>query len=102
MRLFSLVKKGDKFVLKLIDFLMAALGIFAISAFAEEPKIENLPGLPRAVRLSDRVATGYEPVGKTGFETLAKMGVKTIVSADGATPNLAEARALGIRYVHIP
>ncbi len=63
---------------------------------------ESLPGLPRLTKLSDRIFTGYEPTGNAGFDSLQKLGIKTIVNADGATPDIDAAKARGMRYIHIP
>lgn len=45
---------------------------------------------------------GGVPEGEEGLHTLAAMGIKTIVSVDGATPDVATAEKLGMRYVHLP
>jgi hypothetical protein len=42
------------------------------------------------------------PEGDLGFETLARMGVKTVLSVDGAAPDVERAKAHGIRYIHLP
>jgi protein tyrosine phosphatase (PTP) superfamily phosphohydrolase (DUF442 family) len=49
-----------------------------------------------------KLISGGVPEGDPGFEELKKMGVKTVISVDGATPDLARAEARGMRYVHIP
>lgn len=53
------------------------------------------------LRVSDRIYSGGEP-HEGSFDALRRLGVKTVVSVDGATPNVEAARAAGIRYVHIP
>jgi len=52
--------------------------------------------------VTDKVISGAQPEGDAGFEALKKMGVKTIVSVDGATPDVATAHKFGLRYVHLP
>lgn len=52
--------------------------------------------------LNDRVISGAVPEGDAAFDELRAMGVKTIISVDGATPDVAAAEARGMRYVHIP
>lgn len=52
-------------------------------------------------KLGDLISGGV-PVGDPAFDELKAMGVKTIISVDGATPDIARAQARGIRYVHIP
>lgn len=52
--------------------------------------------------LNDRIISGGVPEGDAAFDELKAMGVRTIISVDGATPDVARAQARGIRYVHIP
>jgi protein tyrosine phosphatase (PTP) superfamily phosphohydrolase (DUF442 family) len=59
-------------------------------------------GLHNVLRIGQRIYSGSEPHGDEGFAALEKLGVKTIVSVDGAKPNLDRAHAHGMRYVHIP
>lgn len=63
---------------------------------------KELPGLHNVHRASSLVLLGGEPHGQEAFEQLQKLGIKTIVSVDGATPDVATAKKHGIRYVHIP
>ncbi len=60
------------------------------------------PGLHNVLRVSDRIYSGSEPHGDEGFRGLAKLGIKTVVSVDGARPDLELAKKHGLRYVHIP
>lgn len=46
--------------------------------------------------------SGSAPEGDAGFGSLAALGVRTIVSVDGAVPEIARAKAHGLRYVHLP
>ena len=59
-------------------------------------------GLHNVLRLTADIYSGSEPHGDEGFASLAALGVKTVVSVDGAKPNLELARKYGLRYVHIP
>ena len=59
------------------------------------------PGLHQVVTFHDGVVSGGAPEGE-GFATLAAMGVKTIISVDGGPPDVAAAKAAGIRYIHLP
>ncbi len=61
-----------------------------------------MPSVPHVLRVADRIYTGGEPDGDEGFATLAKLGIKTVVSVDGAKPQVEEASRHGLRYVHIP
>jgi protein tyrosine phosphatase (PTP) superfamily phosphohydrolase (DUF442 family) len=62
----------------------------------------NNPHLHNAHRVTDRVLSGAQPEGEKSFEALAALGVKTIISVDGAKPDVEGARKYGIRYVHLP
>ncbi len=60
------------------------------------------PALEHAYRVTDRLLSGGQPVGDAAFAELARLGVKTIVSVDGAKPDVAAARKHGLRYIHLP
>lgn len=62
----------------------------------------DLPGLHNVVAFVDDYYSGSAPEGEEGFATLAALGVKTIVSVDGAAPDVEAAAAHGIRYIHLP
>ena len=53
-------------------------------------------------RASDKLISGALPDGDAAFDELARMGVKTVISVDGAHPDIARAEARGMRYVHLP
>jgi protein tyrosine phosphatase (PTP) superfamily phosphohydrolase (DUF442 family) len=53
-------------------------------------------------RVSDRVLSGAQPDGIEAFEELAALGVKTIISVDGAKPDVETARRFNMRYIHLP
>jgi protein tyrosine phosphatase (PTP) superfamily phosphohydrolase (DUF442 family) len=61
-----------------------------------------LPGVENSYQLTPRVYSGGQPAGDASFAALAKLGVKTVVSVDGALPDVAAARRHGLRYVHVP
>ncbi|MDG1897989.1 MAG: hypothetical protein P8J37_24065 [Fuerstiella sp.] len=61
-----------------------------------------VPGLENFMKVSGRILCGSEPHGESAFETLKSLGVNTIVSVDGAVPQVDLARTAGIRYFHIP
>lgn len=69
---------------------------------ADAKKAEQMPGLHNVVTYGPDVVCGGVPEGEEGLHTLAAMGIKTIVSVDGATPDVATAEKLGMRYVHLP
>lgn len=43
-----------------------------------------------------------QPSGTNAFHYLKTLGIKTVISVDGATPDVKTAKAYGMRYVHIP
>jgi protein tyrosine phosphatase (PTP) superfamily phosphohydrolase (DUF442 family) len=53
-------------------------------------------------RVSPRIFSGSQPEGEVAFEELARLGVKTLISVDGARPDIEAARRFGLRYVHLP
>lgn len=62
------------------------------------------PAVHHLIQASPRIFSGAAP--ETGdeafFAALAARGVKTIVSVDGARPDVETARRYGMRYVHVP
>jgi hypothetical protein len=46
--------------------------------------------------------SGSSPEGDAGFRSLHELGVKTVISVDGARPDVDRARQYGLRYVHLP
>lgn len=95
---------------------IAAIAIFVLSGCS----IEELPVAPRsgapvkapakvAVRhlpntvwVHERVISGGLPEGDAAFAELRSLGVKTIISVDGAQPDVEAARKFALRYVHLP
>lgn len=62
----------------------------------------NSPGLHNVYRLGETLYSGSSPDEDGAFESLSKLGVKTIISVDGAPPDVEGAHAWGMRYVHLP
>jgi protein tyrosine phosphatase (PTP) superfamily phosphohydrolase (DUF442 family) len=67
-----------------------------------DTKPSDLPGLHNVVAYHDNYYSGAVPEGDQAFATLKAMGIKTIISVDGAEPDLERAKAAGIRYIHLP
>ena len=65
-------------------------------------QLPNTPGLHNVLRITDKLLSGSVPEGDTGFQTLQKLGVKTIITVDGAKPEVERAKKFGMRYVHLP
>jgi protein tyrosine phosphatase (PTP) superfamily phosphohydrolase (DUF442 family) len=66
------------------------------------PERVDQPHLPNAYRLDEKVISGGQPEGEAAFRELQDLGVKTVISVDGAKPDVELAEKYGIRYVHIP
>jgi len=69
---------------------------------APAPTPVHRQGLDNAYWLTDKVLSGAQPEGDAAFGELAALGVKTIISVDGAKPNVETARKHGLRTVHLP
>lgn len=58
--------------------------------------VENL------FQLAPGLYSGGGPEGDEAFAGLARLGIQTLISVDGAPPDVALARRHGLRYVHLP
>ncbi len=67
-----------------------------------DTKPRDYAGLHNVVAYHTGFFSGSVPEGDTGFDTLKALGIKTIITVDGAEPDLAAAKARGIRYIHLP
>ncbi|MGB7344417.1 MAG: nucleoside hydrolase [Pirellulaceae bacterium] len=68
-----------------------------------QPPVKSIAHhLPNVVRVHPKVLSGGLPEGDAAFAELVSLGVKTIISVDGAKPDVQTARAHGLRYVHLP
>ncbi len=59
-------------------------------------------GLPRFRKWSPKHFQGAQPEGEVAFRNLAALGVTTVISVDGAIPDLASAHKYGLTYAHVP
>lgn len=71
-------------------------------ASAQQSIPGEIPGVHNLVQLSVDIYSGSEPRGEEAFASLKHLGIQTIVSVDGAMPDIEMAKKHGIRYVHIP
>ena len=62
----------------------------------------NVAHLPNAIQIHPKVISGGQPDGEEAFRELKDLGVKTIISVDGAKPDLELAKKYGMKYVHLP
>src|SRR5687768_16523197 len=74
-------------------------GAAAIPAFAPVP---DQGRLHNGHVVTAKVISGAQPEGEASFRALGELGVKTIISVDGAQPDVAGAKQFGMRYVHLP
>jgi len=68
---------------------------------AEDEPVDR-PGLHNLVAYHDGFVSGSVPEGDAGFDGLAAMGIRTIISVDGAVPEVELAADRGMRYIHLP
>lgn len=59
-------------------------------------------GLHHHHRWSPRIGQGAEPHGEVAFANLRALGYDTVLSVDGARPDVDAAERHGLRYVHVP
>ena len=69
------------------------------AAIVHEP---DQPGIHNVFDVVPGLISGSAPEGDAGFAVLEQQGVRTIISVDGATPDVATAHRHGLRYVHLP
>lgn len=88
-----------------IAIILACVGCAPPSPEFELPPEPNrivTEHLPNAVRVSEKVISGGLPADDAAFAELASLGVKTVISVDGAKPDVEAAGRHGLRYVHLP
>jgi protein tyrosine phosphatase (PTP) superfamily phosphohydrolase (DUF442 family) len=59
-------------------------------------------GLHQLFQVSADLYSGSSPESDAAFASLKELGIRTILSVDGATPEIAKAEKYGLRYVHLP
>jgi protein tyrosine phosphatase (PTP) superfamily phosphohydrolase (DUF442 family) len=74
----------------------------ATDSAPQEPEQIEAKGLHNVYRLSATLYSGSSPDGDEGFASLQQLGVKTVISVDGARPDVEQAHKYGLRYVHLP
>jgi protein tyrosine phosphatase (PTP) superfamily phosphohydrolase (DUF442 family) len=67
-----------------------------------DQKPRDYTGLHNVVAYHEDFYSGSAPDGGPGYDTLAAMGIKTVISVDGAAPDIEAAKARGLRYIHLP
>lgn len=86
----------------MIGLALAAVLIFAPWCAAQHPQRLQSDHLPNLVWVHNKVLSGGLPEDDAAFDELTRRGVKTIISVDGARPDVETARRHGLRYVHLP
>ena len=80
-------------------------------SFAMESLTNTLPstvkslhadGITNFFQVTPSIYSGSAPENRIGFDELKNLGIKTIISVDGAKPDVAMAKSFGLRYVQIP
>jgi protein tyrosine phosphatase (PTP) superfamily phosphohydrolase (DUF442 family) len=91
--------------MKPFDFLLCIILTFCVGGCAQpwpEPTKREVAGLTNVFQIDPRTLSGSMPEGEESFRSLFELGVKTIISVDGAVPDVATAKKFGIQYVHLP
>lgn len=96
----------------LCSVLTSALGLLAFTinwesrATADEAAISVAAPVDSTIanlrQLADTLYTSGEPKSEDDFRELQKLGIRTIVSVDGARPQVELAKRYGMRSVHVP
>lgn len=58
--------------------------------------------LSNPIKVHPKVISGGMPEGDAAFQDLQDLGIKTVISVDGAKPDVELAKKNGLRYVHLP
>lgn len=87
-----------------MKFVLSATMICCLSAGLAAHEAQSIPDehLENLHRLTPKVLSGAEPHDEAAFKALSHHGVKTVISVDGAKPNVELAKKYGMRYVHLP
>lgn len=87
-----------------MKYTIAALFLMSLSGSAMALEAQAIPDehLENLHRLTPKVLSGAEPHDEAAFKALNVHGVKTVISVDGAKPNIELAKKYGMRYVHLP
>jgi hypothetical protein len=90
----------SQFARPFLGLLLAGCG--AASAAPADLDLRELPGVQHYRRWSPRIAQGARPEGDEAFAALRAQGITTLLSVDGALPDVARAAQHGLAYVHVP
>lgn len=105
--------KRLKWLVGVLPAVLAAV-MFARAQTTPAPAISATNALPSSIhalmatgienfyQLSTNVYSGSAPEGDAAFAALKALGIKTIITVDGAKPDVEAAKRFGLRYVHLP
>ena len=79
---------------------MEAARVVERPGIAKPDKLSDPGGIENCFQISPNLWIGSQPEGSHGFQTLTELGIQTIVSVDGAMPDVETYR--GQRYIHLP
>jgi protein tyrosine phosphatase (PTP) superfamily phosphohydrolase (DUF442 family) len=94
--------KRSGFIIALLGFCICTIGLCTESPPAKGPEKIESSVLPNAYRLTGKILSGGQPQGEAAFSQLKKLGVRTVISVDGAKPDVELAKKYGLQYVHLP
>ncbi len=80
----------------------AATDAQEVAGLVAEVRRVPAQGIENFYQLSRRIYSGSAPAGEAAFAELQARGIKTIITVDGAQPEVETARKYGLRYVHLP
>jgi hypothetical protein len=87
---------------RIVVLVMAAALCASVALSAAEVESVPSPYLENAHRIAPNVYSGAEPHDDAAFKALQELGVKTVISVDGAKPNVELAHKYGLQYIHMP
>jgi protein tyrosine phosphatase (PTP) superfamily phosphohydrolase (DUF442 family) len=97
-----IVSAKTEIIFSLIVLLAGNLSFAQSNHIPLAPQPLHADGIENFFKLSDNFYSGSLPEGEKAFAELKKLGIKTIITVDGAKPDVETARKLGLRYVHLP
>lgn len=90
-------------------FAMLCVVALALGLHASTATTLSLPqppfardGIRNVVSFHDDFYSGSAPAGDGGFDSLLALGIKSVLSVDGAIPDVQRIEARGMRSVHLP
>ena len=87
---------------RLLILCVALAGGLVAADAPSGPRPATTAGMHNVRQLTARVLIGSSPDGLDGFASLRRLGVRTVLSVDGAPPEVELAARQGLRYVHLP